>query len=92
MGGGIEEAEAWRPYPSLVAGEGVWWRRALVPTRGGGTGEGDAARGAKSGVASWASMACKLGRLVQWGGGFFSFSFLYFSFLFYFTLKYLGTF
>ena len=92
MGGGIEEAGAWRPYPLLDAGEGgsVATRPCSDPGRG--NREGRRGRGLGRRLASWArwaGLACELGRLVQWGGYI---SFLYFSFLFYFTLKYLGTF
>ena len=68
VGGGIEEAGAWRPYPLLDAGEGVRWRRAPVPTRVGGTGKGDEAGGLGRLLVSWArwaGLACELGRLVQ---------------------------
>ena len=68
--GGEWEAGAWRPYPLLDAGEGVRWRRALVPTRVGGTGKGTR-QGSEAGCGQLGQVgrpAYELGRLVQ--GGF----------------------
>ena len=97
VGGGIEEAGAWRPYPLLDACEGVRWGRAPIPTLVGGTGKGRERPGERAGSAGWARWA---GLAVSWavwssGGSFslfsffllssaFVFSFLLFLFLFYF--------
>ena len=58
-GGGIEEAEAWRPYPLLDTGEGVQWRRAPVPTLVGGTGKGRERRGRRARPAGLVGLAVR---------------------------------
>ena len=81
MGGGTEEAGAWRPYPLLDAGEGVRRGRAPVPTLVGGTGKGRERPREAAGPAGWARWAGLAASWAVWSRGRVLFSFFFFCLL-----------